>query len=92
MNRSNRIPFTYYKLNLLQHYSYKTWVIICPYQTTKFKLRKSLKKNNMKIIFKCNAYLPSLTKTPVKFQKDWDKIVGGVVLTRYLMSVGFCSN
>ena len=29
---------------------------------------------------------------PVKFQKDWDKIVGGVALTRYLMSISFCSN
>ena len=33
-----------------------------------------------------------LDKTPVKFQKDWDKIVGGVALTRYLMSISFCSN
>ena len=39
-----------------------------------------------------NKHLQSLTKTPVKFQKDWDKIVGGVALTRYLMSISFCSN
>ena len=34
----------------------------------------------------------ALTKTPVKIQKDWDKNVGGVALTRYLMSISFCSN
>ena len=34
-------------------------------------------------ISKYHAYLQSLTKTHVKFQKDWDKIVGGVALTKY---------
>ena len=43
-------------------------------------------KINLKVISKCHAHLQSLTKTPVKFQKDWDKIVG-VVLTRYLMYI-----
>ena len=33
-----------------------------------------------------------LDKTPVKFQKDQDKIVGGVALTRYLMSISFSSS
>ena len=26
-----------------------------------------------------------MIKTPVKFQKDWSKIVAGVALTRYLL-------
>ena len=37
-------------------------------------------------------HLQSLTKTTVKFQKDWDKIVGGVALTRYLMAISFSSS
>ena len=44
-------------------------------------------KINLRVISKCHAHLQSLTKTPVKFQKDWDKIVGGVALTRYLMAI-----
>ena len=44
------------------------------------------------IISKCHAHLQSLTKTTVKFQKDWDKIVGGVALTRYLMAISFSSS
>ena len=59
---------------------------------TKFKLLKKMTKINLRFISKCHAHLQSLTKTPVKFQKDWDKIVGGVALTRYLMSISFSSS
>ena len=41
-------------------------------------------KINLRVISKCGAHLQFLTKTPVKFQKDWDKVVRGVALTRYL--------
>ena len=44
---------------------------------------KKVTKINLRVISKCHAHLQSLTKTPVKFQKDWDKIVGGVALTKY---------
>ena len=40
-------------------------------------------KINLRVISKYHAHLQSLTKIPVKFQKDWDKIVGGVALTKY---------
>ena len=40
-------------------------------------------KINLRVISKCHAHLQSLTKTPVKFQNDWDKIVGEVALTKY---------
>ena len=46
-------------------------------------LNKKVTKINLRVISKCHAHLQSLTKTPVKFQKDWDKIVGGVALTKY---------
>ena len=38
---------------------------------------KKVTKINLRINSKCHAHLQSLKKTPVKFQKDWDKIVGG---------------
>ena len=39
---------------------------------------KKVTKINLRVTSKCHAHLQSLTKTPVKFQKDWDKIVGGL--------------
>ena len=36
-------------------------------------------KIDLRVISKCHAHLQSLTKTTVKFQKDWDKIVGEVL-------------
>ena len=58
---------------------------------TMFKLCKKVTKINLRVISKCHAHLQSLTKTPVKFQKDWDKSVG-VALTRYLKSISFSSS
>ena len=43
-------------------------------KTTKIKTR---------IIWKADAHLQTMEKTCAKFQKDWYKIVWGVVLTRY---------
>ena len=53
---------------------------------------KKVTKINLRVISKCHAHLQSLTKTTVKFQKDWDNIVGGVALTRYLMLISFSSS
>ena len=35
-------------------------------------------KNNFRILKKQYAYLQPILKAPVKFEKDWPKIVGGV--------------
>ena len=35
-------------------------------------------KNNLGIISKSHAYLQTMKKTSVKFQKNWHKTVGGV--------------
>ena len=35
-------------------------------------------KNNFRILKKQYAYLQSILKAPVKFEKDWPKTVGGV--------------
>ena len=36
-------------------------------------------KNNFRILKKRYAYLQTILKAPVKFEKDWPKTVGGVV-------------
>ena len=35
-------------------------------------------KNNFRILKKQYAYLQTILKAPVKFEKDWSKTVGGV--------------
>ena len=48
-------------------------------------------KNNFMILKTPHAYLQTILKAPVKFQKDWPKTVGGVEGTRYLLPIHFCS-
>ena len=55
------------------------------------KMRKKMIKNNFMILKKPHAYLQTILKAPVKFQKDWPKTVGGVEGTRYLLPIHFCS-
>ena len=55
------------------------------------KMRKKMIKNNFMILKKPHAYLHTIHKAPVKFQKDWPKTVGGVDGTRYLLPIHFCS-
>ena len=50
----------------------------------KFNLQK-IDKNNLRIISKPHAYFQTMTKAPVKFQKNRYKTVGGVAPTRYLL-------
>ena len=40
-------------------------------------------KNYFRILKKPHAYLHTILKTPVKFQKDWTETVGGVKGTKY---------
>ena len=44
-------------------------------------------KNNFRILKKTHAYLQTILKTPVKFQKDRTKTVGGVKGTKYLLKL-----
>ena len=46
-------------------------------------------KNNFRILKKQNAYLQTILKAPVKFEKA--KTVGGVVGRRYILPIHFCS-
>ena len=60
---------------------------------TKFKLRTKVIKFNLSIISKPHAYLQSLVKTSVKFQKNLNETVGGVAHTWYPLSIHFhCQN
>ena len=54
---------------------------------------KKVIKIKLRIICKSYAYLQSIIKTFVKFQKNPNKIVGGVAHTRYPVSIHFhCQN
>ena len=46
-------------------------------------------KSNLRIISKPHAYLQTMSKTPVKFQKNQYKTVGGDAHTRYPLSIHF---
>ena len=54
----------------------------------KFNFQKS-HTNNLRIISKRHAYFQTMTKTPVKFQKNRYKAVGEVAPTRYHLSIHF---
>ena len=62
--------------------------IVC--KMTEFNLRKS-DKNNLRIISKPHAYVQTMSKTPVKFQKNRNKTVGLDAHTRYPLSIHFDS-
>ena len=49
------------------------------------------KTNNFRILRKQYAYLQTILKTTVKFQKDSPKTVGGVADTRYILHIHICS-
>ena len=64
---------------------------LVPYQLPKYRSRKPVIKNNFKILRKPHAYLQTILKAPVKFQKDRLKTVVGVTGSRYLLPICFCS-
>ena len=51
---------------------------------TEFNLRNKSYNNNLRIISKPYPHIQTLNKTPVKFQNNLHKIVGGVAHTRRL--------
>ena len=48
-------------------------------------------KNKFRILKKQYAYLQTILKAPVMFEKDWPKTVGGVAGRRYILPIHFCS-
>ena len=46
-----------------------------------------LKKKNLRIMSKQYAHLHTMAKTSGKFQNDWPKTVGAVVLTRHPLTI-----
>ena len=49
---------------------------------------EKVEKKNLRIMSKQYAHLHTMAKTSVKFQNDWPKTVGGVVLTSQLLTNG----
>ena len=54
-------------------------------------MQKNVIKSNFRILKKQYAYLQTILKVPVKFEKDWPKTVGGVAGRRYILPIQFCS-
>ena len=51
-------------------------------------MQKNVIKNNFRILKKQYAYLQTILKAPVKFEKDWPKTVGGVAGRRMVGADG----
>ena len=70
---------------------------ILPIHFSSIRARKKSKnakkgiKNNFRILKKQYAYLQTILKVPVKFEKDWPKTVRGVAGRRYILPIHFCS-
>ena len=61
------------------------------YGTKMSKLKcKKVTKNNFRILKKAHAYLQTISKASVKFQKDKSKTVGEVTWTRWILPIHFC--
>ena len=60
-------------------------------KTSKLKMQEKVIENNFRILKKQYAYLQTILKACVKFQKDRPENVGGVVHTRYILPIHFCS-
>ena len=60
------------------------WMVIMPEkrQLRQVQLAEKVIKNNLRIISKPHAYLQTMSKTHVTFQKNQYKTVGGDVHTR----------
>ena len=56
----------------------------------KLKMRKIVTKKLFQDSEKAHAYLQTIPKTPVMFQKDQSYIVRGVTKTRRILIIHFC--
>ena len=57
---------------------------------SKLKIRKIVTKKLFQDSEKAHAYLQTIPKTPVMFQKDQSNIVGGVTKTKRILVIHFC--
>ena len=76
------VAHTRYPLSIHFHYQNAR-------KNDKVQIAKIVSNINLRIISKPYAHLQSMMKTSVKFQKNWNKTVGGVVHTRYPLSIHF---
>ena len=52
-------------------------------------IAEKVTESNLRILSKPHARLQTMAKTPVKFQRNQHKTVGGVAHTRYPLSIHF---
>ena len=69
------------------HTRYLLLIVFEPKKWLSSKCKK-VTKINLRIISKPHAHLQTMTKTPVKFQKDWLRTVGVDAYTMYLLLEG----
>ena len=65
--------------------------VVVGFEKSQLKMQKNVIKNNFRNLKKQYAYLQTILKAPVKFEKDWPKTVGGVAGRRYILPIHFCS-
>ena len=85
--------WTYWRTHVLTYSHTDAGLSPCEISSTNSRAKNAEKviKNTFRIIKTPHAYLQTILKAPVKFQKDWPKTVGGVEGTRYLLPIHFCS-
>ena len=85
--------WTYSRTHVLTYSRTDAGLSPCEISSTYSRAQNAEKviKNTFRIMKTPHAYLQTILKASVKFQKDWPKTVGGVEGTRYLLPIHFCS-
>ena len=85
--------WTYWRTHVLTYSRTDAGLSPCEISSTYSRAKNAEKviKNTFRIMKTPHAYLQTILKASVKFQKDWPKTVGGVEGTRYLLPIHFCS-
>ena len=61
--------------------------VVLGLEKSKLKMQKNVIKNNFRILKKQYAYLQTILKASVKFEKEWPKTVGGVAGRRMVVAL-----
>ena len=85
--------WTYWHTHVLTYSYTDAGLSPCEISSTYSRAKNAEKviKNTFRIMKTPHAYLQTILKASVKFQKDWPKTVGGDEGTRYLLPIHFCS-
>ena len=91
--KTRKCLWTYWRTHVLTYSRTDAGLSPCEISSTYSRAKNAEKviKNTFRIMKTPHAYLQTILKASVKFQKDWPKTVGGVEGTRYLLPIHFCS-